>query len=109
MDAKRYSDFIKFEGSIITYSLVEDTFDDEAITIEIVLDAPVKQLNLVVDAAFLQNLDLIGSVPPQRVFQDPLSFFPRKSPLRFDHDQRFLAPTHVLYRLPKTVGYRLTT
>ena len=109
MDAKRYSDFIKFEGSIITYSLVEDTFNDETVTIKVVLDVPVEQLNLVVDAAFLQNLNLIGSVPPQRVFQDPLSFFPRKSPLRFDHYQRFLSPTHVLYRLPKTVGYRLTT
>ena len=41
MDVKRYRDFIKFKGSIIAYSLVEDTFDDEAVTIEIVLDAPV--------------------------------------------------------------------
>ncbi len=60
MDAKRNSDFIKFKGSIIPYSLVEDTFYDKTVTIEIVLDAPVEQLNLVVDAAFLQNLNLIG-------------------------------------------------
>ena len=109
MDAKRYSDFIKFEGSIIAYSLVEDTFNDETVTIKVVLDVPVKQLNLVVDAAFLQNLDLIRCVPSRRVFQDPLSLFPREAPLRFDHYQRFLSSTHVLYRLPKTVGYRLTT
>lgn len=87
MDVKGYRDFIEFERSIIAYSLVENTFDDEPVPIEVVLDTPLKQLDFIVDPTFLQGIDLVRGVPALRVFQNALAFFPRKGPLRFDHYQ----------------------
>ena len=87
MDVKGYCDFIEFERSIIAYSLVENSFDDDPVPIEVVLDTPFEQLDFIVDPTFLQDIDLVRGVPALRVLQDPLAFFPRKGPLRFDHYQ----------------------
>jgi hypothetical protein len=41
VDVERNRNFIEFERSIIAYSLVEDTFNDEPVTIKVMFDTPV--------------------------------------------------------------------
>lgn len=102
-------DVIGALNAFVSAAFLQDRFDQETITVDVVPDYPIKELHFEEDTPSLENVLSLVICPTLGEEDNIPILLIVVTIFRFDHDTSFLTFSHVLHGFPKAVGQSIIT